>query len=241
MCSSGQVVFDKTESCSEAQAVLCCCRVTLSATLLPGIAAPPSTHIIPDAELVQEPSAAVPADVSGTAEPPPTLEHKLQLAYKFADGETVDSGPILAAAATASAENAATDTSLSLSWSSTQQLPVSRATVQAIASSNAALPILLTTASRSVSKPPAVDAAMAPAGKPAKAGKAATAPEEMPWQSEQQCALPVDLAALLVGDREVTAVWPQKGLVMPPQLQSYSRIQLHVEVLLCNACYAGAQ
>ena len=209
----------------------------LEAALLPLDAAPLPKHDESSAEKVQEPDTAAEATISSTTSPTP-LEHKLQLSYTFND-EAVTSSAITPTAGAVSADGAALESILKLNCSSSQQVVVTEALIHAISSSNAALPILLTASSRLTSNAAATDpaAAAAPpaaAAKPAKPGKAPPAPEEIPWQPDQLCTLSVDLAAILVGDTELICAWPQKGLVLPPQLQAYSRIQLRIQVLHCT-------
>lgn len=137
-----------------------------------------------------------------------------------------------------SADAAAVGASLTLSCSSTQQLNSTETLVRTIASSNAALPILFSASTRPVASAAATDAASAAppsaGAKPAKPGKAPPAPEDTPWQPDQLCTLPVDLAAILIGDSELVCTWPQKGLALPPQLQAYGKIQLRIQVLQCT-------
>lgn len=157
----------------------------------------------------------------------------MQLSYTLNE-EVVTLSTIKSSADAVSPNAAAVGASLTLtcSWR-TQQFNSTETLVRTIASSNAALPILFSASSRPITT--AADAASAappPAGaKPAKPGKAPTAPEEIPWQPDQLCTLPVDLAAILVGDTELVCTWPQKGLALPPQLQAYGKIQLRIQVL----------
>lgn len=188
------------------------------------------------AEKSEDPVAAVAADVDSPTEASSLIEHRLQLSYNLLNGEAVSSGPVVSTADPAGANAAVAAITPPLCWSATQQLAVNEALVHAAASSNAAFPVLFTSASRIVSEVPPPDAAAAAsaaAAKPAKPGKAAAVPEEVPWQPDQQCTLPIDLAALLIGDTDLVSEWPQKGLALPPQLQAYSRIKLRVQVLLC--------
>ena len=209
-----------------------CCRVSLEATLLSCDAAHVVTQADRQAEKVEDATAAATAAVDSPAEASSLTEHRLQLSYSLLNGEAISSGPIMSTGGSAAASAAVTDVTSPLCWSATHQLAVNEALLHAAASSHAAFPIMLTVASRNVAKvPPA--AASAIAAKPAKPGKAAAAPEEAPWQPDQQCTLPIDLAALLVGDTDLVSEWPQKGLALPPQLQAYSRIKFCVQVVLC--------
>ena len=106
-----------------------------------------------------------------------------------------------------------------------------------MASSNAAMPVTLLYTSRNAPIPdrssPAPAASAAPVGKAAKPAKAAAVPEEVPWQTVQQCTLPFDLAALLVGQTEAVLTLPKKGLPMPAQLQAFSSLTFKLQVSIC--------
>ena len=223
----------------------------MEATLLPCGLSQTGKQVERQAEKSEDPVAAVAADVDSPTEASSLIEHRLQLSYNLLNGEAVSSGPVVSTADPAGANAAVAAITPPLCWSATQQLAVNEALVHAAASSNAAFPVLFTSASRIVSEVPPPDAAAAAsaaaakpakpgkaaasaaAAKPAKPGKAAAVPEEVPWQPDQQCTLPIDLAALLIGDTDLVSEWPQKGLALPPQLQAYSRIKLRVQVLLC--------
>lgn len=220
----------------------CCCRVSLEASLLSSGGACCVTNVVP-AEHIQDPAAAVAADTNpSNTETPTPVEHRLQLSYTLND-EAVKVSAVTPTAGAVSADAAATASILSCS--STQQLAVSEAFVRAIASSNAVLPVVFTASSRLASPPAATDppvaASPAAGAKPAKPGKAPPAPEEKPWQPDQQCTLPIDLGAILVGDTELICTWPSKGLSLPPQLQAYSRIQLRIQVLQSDLVLAAVQ
>lgn len=187
-----------------------------------------------DAEQVQTPDTAVAADLHSSTRAPTPLEHKLQLSYTLNE-EVVTLSAIKSTADAVSANAATVGANLILSCCSTQQLNSTETLVRTIASSHAALPILFSASSRPTASASATDTASAapPAAgvKSAKPGKARPAPEEIPWQPDQLCTLPVDLAAILVGDTEQVCTWPQKGLALPPQLQAYGWIQLRIQVL----------
>lgn len=221
----------------------CLCRVSLEAALLSSRVASFVTNVGTKAEQIQDSVAAVAADTGpGDTETPTPVEHRLQLSYTLND-EVVKSSAVTPTAGAVSADAAATASSLSCS--STQQLAVSEAFIRDLASSNAVLPVVFTASSRLASTPaakdPAVTALSAAGAKPAKPGKAPPAPEEIPWQPDQQCTLPVDLGAILVGDTELVCTWPSKGLPLPPQLQAYSRIQLRIQVLQSDLVLAAVQ
>lgn len=179
-------------------------------------------------------SIGVAADANSNTDASAPLEHRLQLSYTLNENLVTLSAASSAADA-ASADAGANGAKLTLTCSSTQQLTSTETLVRTIASSNAALPILFAASSRPVpSSAPADQATAAPpaaGATSAKPGKAPPAPEEIPWQPDQLCTLPVDLGALLVGDTELVCAWPHKGLALPPQLQAYGRIQLHIQVL----------
>ena len=176
--------------------------------------------------------SAIAADIKSSAEAPAALEHKLQLSYTLND-EVVTLSASKSTADAIFADAAAVSAGLILNCSSIQQFNSTETLVRTIASSNAALPILFSASSRPSASATATDAASAmppsAGAKPAKPGKA-PAPEDIPWQPDQLCTLPVDLAAILVGDTELVCTWPLKGLALPSQLQAYGKIQLHIQV-----------
>lgn len=205
--------------------------MSLEAALLPVDGAAFGDTIITKVEQIQDTVAAAAADSSpGSTEASAPVEHRLQLSYTLNE-EAVTVSAVTPTAGAVPADAAATGSMLSCS--ATQQLAVSEAFIRAVASSNAALPLLFKSSSRIASQAAAAGpAASAPAAgaKPAKPGKAPPAPEEVPWQPDQHCTLPVDLGSILVGDTELMCTWPPKGLPLPPQLQAYARIQLRIQV-----------
>ena len=99
------------------------------------------------------------------------------------------------------------------------------------------MPVTLTSASRSpAAAAPLSPSPAAPASKPATpAAKVPAAPEEVPWQGEQQLVVPLDLAPLLVGQTDVVLSLPLKGLSMPLQLQAFSSLSISLQVSIAFA------
>lgn len=170
---------------------------------------------------------------------PATLEQRLQVSYVLPTAESVTSPQITTTPSTSTPETAVAEAApplgkQTLKWASTHLLPVTEAMVHSMTSSNAALPITFTAASRTMAististEAPAAPAPVA--AKSAKPVKAGTVTEELPWQADQQHVAAVDLAPLLVGDTSVSCTWPQKGLAMPLQLQAYSTVRVCIEV-----------
>lgn len=164
-----------------------------------------------------------------------TVEQRLQVSYVLPTGEAVSSPQISSTPSSttdeaAAAESAATPDKQILKWSSSHLLAVTETIVRNLASSNAAFAMTFTAASRTAIQTAEAATLLPPtAAKPAKAIKGAVT-DEVPWQADQQHVLAVDLAPLLVGDTALVCGLPQKGLAMPVQLQSYSTVQIHVEV-----------
>ena len=161
----------------------------------------------------------------------------MQLSYTLNE-ELVTFSAIQSIADALYADAAAIAANSTLNCSSTQQFNSTENLVRTLASSNAALPILFSATSRRIASATATDAASvvppSVSAKPAKPGKASPVLEDIPWQPDQLCTLLVDLAAILVGDTELVCTWPQKGLVLPPQLQAYGKIQLRIQVQQTN-------
>lgn len=181
---------------------------------------------------------------------PDTIEQRLQVSYVLPTAESVTSPQITTTPSTSTPETAAAEAAppldkQTLKWASTHLLPVTEAMVRSMASSNAALPITFTAASRTMAMTAEAPAAPPPvAGKSAKPVKAGTVAEEVPWQADQQHVAALDLAPLLVGDTSVSCTWPQKGLAMPVQLQAYSTVRVCIEVCrppsVCRHAYSQA-